>query len=170
MTLSLSTRRDPVCGMDIEVARSAHSTTYRGLIFHFCSAQCLERFTETPTLYTNGQRTADIKPMPKKHTLRIAAGTATDVNLACQQIRQMMGIASVSATSATDDALIVEYDLRQVSLSQIEAAATAQGLRFKGGLHGFRRGFWKFTEANEAQNAAHLGSAACCSRPPSKIR
>ena len=45
-----STSRDPVCGMDITVADSHYSTTHRSLVFHFCSEQCRERFTQNPAL------------------------------------------------------------------------------------------------------------------------
>ncbi|HEY3433249.1 MAG TPA: YHS domain-containing protein [Rhodocyclaceae bacterium] len=167
MTKTMTTSHDPVCGMDVEVAQSSHSTTYKGLVFHFCSPQCLERFSETPTLYTSGQRTADIQPMLKRRKLRLAGGTPTDIQHVCQQIGEMMGILSISTER---DYLIVEYDLRQATLVQIEAIAISHGLQLKGGFHGFRRGLWKFTESNELQNAAHLGTGACCSRPPAKIR
>ncbi len=162
MNQTLSSSRDPVCGMQVDIAGAEHSATYRDVVFHFCSSQCRERFDDNPALYAL-QRIADIRPMPKRHALRLAAGTAADVARACQRVGEMMGI---SAVRAEQERLIVDYDLRQVALSQIEAVAAAEGLRFKDGLHGFRRGLWKFTEANELANAAHPGTGACCSRPP----
>jgi len=59
------TSRDPVCGMDITVADSNYSTTHRSLVFHFCSEQCRERFTQNPALYTGPRRTVDIRPIVK---------------------------------------------------------------------------------------------------------
>lgn len=52
MTKVVATSRNPVCGMAIEVARSSLFVTYRGMVYHFCSAQCLERFNDIPALYT----------------------------------------------------------------------------------------------------------------------
>ena len=56
MTKAVTTSRDPVCGMAIEVARSSRFITYRGMLYHFCSAHCLERFNDIPALYTGSQR------------------------------------------------------------------------------------------------------------------
>lgn len=167
MTKAVTTSRDPVCGMAIEVARSARFATYRGVRYHFCSAQCLERFNDIPALYTGSQRIADIRPIPKRRKLRVANGNASDIERARRRVGEMIGVTSVIAKN---DHLLVEYDLRKTILSQIEAVATAEGLRFKEGLHGFRRRLWKLTEANELENAAHPVSGACCNRPPVKIR
>lgn len=52
MIKALITSHDPVCGMNIKVAGSHIFTTYHGLTYHFCSSQCLERFNDTPALYT----------------------------------------------------------------------------------------------------------------------
>jgi YHS domain-containing protein len=155
--------RDPVCGMDVEIARSLHSTTHRGLVFHFCSAQCLERFQATPNLYTAPHSPA----IPIRRRLRLAAGDGAGIERALRSIRAMMGI---SATDVEKDCLIVEYDLKQVSLAQIEAVAIDAGLKFKGGLHGLQRSLWKFAERNELDNAAHAGTGACCNHPPTRSR
>ncbi len=167
MTKAVTTSRDPVCGMAIEVARSARFATYRGVRYHFCSAQCLERFNDIPALYTGSQRIADIRPIPKRRKLRVANGNASDIERARRRVGEMIGVTSVITEN---DHLLVEYDLRKTILSQIEAVATTEGLRFKEGLHGFRRRLWKLAEANELENAAHPVSGACCNRPPVKIR
>jgi YHS domain-containing protein len=167
MTKTVPTSRDPVCGMSIEVARSVRFATYRGVRYHFCSAQCLERFNDIPALYTGSQRIADIRPIPKRRKLRLANGNASDIQRAGRRVGEMIGVTSVITEN---NHLLVEYDLRKAILSQIEAVATAEGLRFKDGLHGFRRRLWKLTEANELENAAHPGNGACCNRPPVKIR
>lgn len=72
MTKAATTSRDRICGMVIEVARSARFATYRGVRYHFCSAQCLERFNDIPACYTGFQRIADIRPIPKRRKLRPA--------------------------------------------------------------------------------------------------
>lgn len=168
MTKAMTTSRDPVCGMAVEIAQSALFTSYRGIVYHFCSAQCLERFNDIPALYTSAQRIADIRPIPKRRKLRLAEGSESDIRRACQRVGEMIGVAKVTAENGY---LLVEYDLRQTILSQIESVAAAEGLKFKDGFHGFRRRLWKYLETSELENAAHPpGSGACCNRPPVRLR
>jgi len=170
MPKTAPTSRDPVCGMDVDIAGSLHSTSYRGLDFHFCSAQCLENFGKNPDLYalqTGLRDNIGLQPIPKRHRLPLAAGSDADIERACRQIGAMMGISSVSVENAR---LIVEYDLKQATLSQITAVAIAEGLHFSGGIHGLLRSFWNWSEANELNNAAHPGTGDCCNHPPAKVR
>jgi len=167
MTKAMNTSRDPVCGMDIELAQSNLFATHRGIVYHFCSAQCLERFKDIPALFTGPQRIADIRPIPKRRKLRLADSSASDIRRACQRLSEMMGVSKVAAESGC---LLIEYDLRQTILSQVEAVAAAEGLKFKEGFHGFRRRLWKYLEASELENAAHPSSGACCNRPPVRLR
>jgi YHS domain-containing protein len=167
MTKAVTTSRDPVCGMDIVVAQSTLFSTHRGIVYHFCSAQCLERFNDIPELYTGSQRIADIRPIRKRRKLRLAEGSESEIRRACQRVGDMMG---VSKAATENGCLLVEYDLRQTILSQIEAVASAEGLKFNEGFHGFRRRLWKYLEAGELENAAHPSSGACCNRPPVKLR
>jgi hypothetical protein len=127
----------------------------------------LERFNDIPALYTGSQRIADIRPIPKRRKLRLADSSELDVWRACQRLGEMMGVVKVAAENGC---LLVEYDLRQTILSQIEAVAAAEGLKFKEGLHGLRRRLWKYLEAGELENAAHPSSGACCNRPPVRLR
>jgi len=39
---------DPVCGMTVDVATARYRTTHEGRTYYFCSAGCLERFTQDP--------------------------------------------------------------------------------------------------------------------------
>ena len=48
---SLTTVLDPVCGMKVDPAITAHHATHDGVHFHFCSAGCLAKFTADPTKY-----------------------------------------------------------------------------------------------------------------------
>lgn len=43
---------DPVCGMDVEQARAAAAIRYAGQTFHFCSAECAQKFRADPSRYT----------------------------------------------------------------------------------------------------------------------
>lgn len=167
MTHPLPLSRDPVCGMDVETARSSHSMLHRGVIFRFCSAQCLRRFQENPALYTGTQHIMDMPAMLKQRRLYIGMFDPSVLERACQSIREMKGVASVVSER---DVLLVEYDLRQATLEQIEAVAVTGGLSFRGGFHSFRRGMWKFEEHNELDNAAHPATGACCNRPPAGTR
>ena len=42
---------DPVCGMTVDPARTAHHAHYGNADFHFCSAGCLAKFTAYPDKY-----------------------------------------------------------------------------------------------------------------------
>ncbi len=42
---------DPVCGMQVDPARSAHHAEHEGVTHHFCSARCKERFVADPARY-----------------------------------------------------------------------------------------------------------------------
>ena len=54
---SLTTVLNPVCGMKVDPATTAHHTTHDGAQYHFCSAGCLAKFTADPTKYlTNSPR------------------------------------------------------------------------------------------------------------------
>ncbi len=40
--------KDPVCGMDVEIARAAASTDHEGRTYYFCSLQCKDDFDRQP--------------------------------------------------------------------------------------------------------------------------
>ncbi|MEO7477786.1 MAG: YHS domain-containing protein, partial [Lysobacteraceae bacterium] len=42
---------DPVCGMQVDPASTAHHAQHAGQDYHFCSARCLERFVADPEKY-----------------------------------------------------------------------------------------------------------------------
>ena len=42
------TVKDPVCGMEIDLADAVGSHEYKGETFYFCNPSCLERFKEDP--------------------------------------------------------------------------------------------------------------------------
>jgi Cu+-exporting ATPase len=57
-----STVRDPVCGMTVDLATTAHRTTHDGRSFGFCSAGCLRKFEADPDRYL---RPAEDRPAPE---------------------------------------------------------------------------------------------------------
>jgi Cu+-exporting ATPase len=48
------TEKDLVCGMDVDPARTKHSTAHEGKSYFFCSAGCLEKFRRKPGKYLAG--------------------------------------------------------------------------------------------------------------------
>ncbi len=46
--------RDPVCGMSVDPATSAHHADHRGTTYHFCSAGCREKFESDPAKFLAG--------------------------------------------------------------------------------------------------------------------
>lgn len=43
--------KDPVCGMTVEPASAAGSSTYQGRTYYFCSTGCKAKFDANPTAY-----------------------------------------------------------------------------------------------------------------------
>jgi Cu+-exporting ATPase len=48
------TVKDPVCGMDVDPAKTKHSVVHGGKDYDFCSASCLEKFCREPGKYLSG--------------------------------------------------------------------------------------------------------------------
>jgi P-type Cu+ transporter len=46
-----SSETDPVCGMKVDPARSAHKHAYHGRLFYFCSAGCRTKFAKEPQTF-----------------------------------------------------------------------------------------------------------------------
>jgi hypothetical protein len=83
---------------------------------------------------------------------------------------EMMRMTGVTSVVTGPDHMVVEYDLFLIVFEQIEAAVSRSGLVLRGGLYRWRRALWRFTEANEIENAAHPLNGACCNRPPTRLR
>lgn len=71
--------RDPVCGMSVDMAKTAHKTTHEGRDIGFCSAGCKTKFEAAPEQYLtaidpvcgmNVDRTNGSKPMLKHEGTR----------------------------------------------------------------------------------------------------
>ena len=43
--------KDPVCGMDIEIATAAGRTEHKGQTYYFCASKCKEQFDRNPEQY-----------------------------------------------------------------------------------------------------------------------
>jgi Cu+-exporting ATPase len=44
--------KDPVCGMTVEPASAAGSSTYQGRTYYFCSTGCKAKFDANPAAYS----------------------------------------------------------------------------------------------------------------------
>jgi Cu+-exporting ATPase len=49
---------DPVCGMTIDPAKAAGSSTYNGETYHFCSRGCQTKFDVAPAEYVGAAATS----------------------------------------------------------------------------------------------------------------
>ena len=61
---SLTTVIDPVCGMKVDPATTAHHATHDGTHYHFCSAGCLGKFTADPAKYLISDPRAEVIAEP----------------------------------------------------------------------------------------------------------
>ena len=50
--------RDPVCGMQVDPAKTPHHADHRGQQYHFCAARCRERFIAEPARYLDAPQAA----------------------------------------------------------------------------------------------------------------
>jgi len=48
---TITTVKDPVCGMDIDAATAAGRTEYKGQTYYFCGAKCNQKFDLNPAQY-----------------------------------------------------------------------------------------------------------------------
>lgn len=46
-----STSKDPVCGMDVDGAKAAGSSAYKGKTYYFCASGCKKAFDGNPERY-----------------------------------------------------------------------------------------------------------------------
>lgn len=166
MNLHTPQRIDPVCLMKLDASMASHQLTYRNIAYHFCSTHCQERFSEAPVFFSAPQRIDEQHPIPKHHRLRIASVPQATREMAGIRLNEVRG---VSRALIGDGYADIDYDLRLVSLNQLEAAMREAGLPLKGWLHRLRRSMWRFVEHNELENLASKPSP-CCSRPPIRVR
>jgi Cu+-exporting ATPase len=73
------TATDPVCGMAVDPATTAHYTTYDSDVYYFCSAGCQTRFQADPRHYADhhdyesaahAQTTTDVRTVPTTRPTR----------------------------------------------------------------------------------------------------
>ena len=163
MRQSVGTIRCPVCHMtEIDCSLSLN---YRGIDYHFCSHQCLERFQSRPQLFVgNPQQGLSAKQMNqevlKKRHIRFShvIGDALRNELAAA----LSGLMGINDWTFESQDLYVIYDLLQVSLEDIEKTIQQAEVKFRGGvLDTLKRGLIHYTEDCELDNIAHLTGGGC---------
>lgn len=55
---------DPVCGMTVDAATTAHHAHHDGSEYHFCSARCREKFVADPAKYLSPRTAAPVAAAP----------------------------------------------------------------------------------------------------------
>lgn len=45
---------DPVCGMEVDPAKTPYKTVYRGKVYYFCSQHCKAAFEKDPERFLKG--------------------------------------------------------------------------------------------------------------------
>jgi len=63
-TVPANTTIDPVCGMTVNPATTAHHATHAGTDYHFCSARCRGKFVADPATYLSPGTVAAQAPAP----------------------------------------------------------------------------------------------------------
>ncbi len=43
----------PICGDKVDVGRHTHKKLHKGVIYHFCSEDCLQTFKEDPSSHSS---------------------------------------------------------------------------------------------------------------------
>jgi Cu+-exporting ATPase len=68
---------DPVCGMQVDPASTAHHAQHANQDYHFCSARCLERFVADPEKYVKPPSDVDRQAPSTKTTAPVAKTPAS---------------------------------------------------------------------------------------------
>jgi Cu+-exporting ATPase len=77
------TVKDLVCGMDVDPARTKHSTAHEGKSYFFCSAGCLEKFRREPGKYLAASSAGGFEPMESAALTPPAAPAGEGVEYTC---------------------------------------------------------------------------------------
>lgn len=48
-------KRDPVCGMDVDEHGPAATSRHDGKVYYFCTTECQQRFDNDPERYVAGE-------------------------------------------------------------------------------------------------------------------
>lgn len=115
---------DPVCGMEIEEKEAAGSSTYKGVVYYFCSQHCKEEFDKDPVKFlqekpVSEKLTFKYEPKDKKSEridLPILGMTCASCAQTIQKgLSRLPGVEKASVNLATQRATIF-YDSEKVGV------------------------------------------------------
>jgi len=153
----------PVCSMD--ATGSDITTEHIGIVYHFCSEQCLENFTARPSLYVGkGAQKSEGKILIKRRTFTLDRPlTDADAESLKAVLQRMMGVRDVDISGAK---VSVMYDLLEATAAQVGREIEQAGADLgQGWAERLKRSWVQYTEETELGNLA-VGDAPCCNRPP----
>ncbi len=75
--------RDPVCGMDVDEAKAAATTDYKGTTYYFCNPGCKKAFEGDPAKYVGDGKGETNGGAKRAGWLRTALGHLTGGNRGC---------------------------------------------------------------------------------------
>ena len=135
--------RDPVCGMDVDPARAAARSEYRGRTYYFCSPHCKEEFDTAPDRGRAAGEVAGEGPAdrqgpaapaqsappdsPRTISLGISGMSCASCARAIEHaVRDLDGVIEATVNFATEK-LRVTYDPARVDFAAIARAVGAAG-------------------------------------------
>lgn len=149
----------------MDAAGSNLTAAHVGIVYHFCSQQCVENFDAHPRLYVGkGAQKAEGKTVIKRRTFTLERPVPQpDADALKAALLCMMGVKEVGISG---NRVSVSYDLLEATAVQIERAIEKAGASpGKGWVARLRRGWAQYTEETELGNLS-AEDAACCNRPP----
>lgn len=61
---TITTVKDPVCGMDVDPEHDRGQSQFKGQTYHFCGANCKEKFDSNPAQYSGKTATGKSNQPP----------------------------------------------------------------------------------------------------------
>ena len=62
------TKKDPVCGMDVDPQRAASTHTHNGTTYYFCSQHCVQKFKADPEKFLSDATQSEEMPQDAEYT------------------------------------------------------------------------------------------------------
>ncbi len=162
-SIDMQQHRCPVCDMESE--KSQWKLERFGILYFFCTQQCLENFQSHPELYS-GRQAEDMRGKRVMKARSFTVTTAMTADIADRIKKVLYGMMGVWQVDISEHCITIHYDLVMATSKQVEAALEEAGLSLGGGwVERLKRGWMHYTEENELDNMA-ASDMACCNRPP----
>ncbi|MCL4557705.1 MAG: cadmium-translocating P-type ATPase [Deltaproteobacteria bacterium] len=128
--------RDPVCGMTVQEGSEVGTYGYKGEVYYFCSAPCIERFRAEPerflSLHAAPEETA--RHTDRKATSQIKTVILPIEGMSCascvtkieKSLSGLEGVSSASVNFGTEKA-VVRYDPGLLDMTDFKLAVASAG-------------------------------------------